>query len=376
MRLEVLVGSNDPIIFPLNKSRIILGSGEGSDIVIAGDGISRRHILITSEDDQYYVTDQGSTNGSFVNEEKLQPGKRVEFTSFFPVRLGNQTLLSLLSDEEDYGREASSPRIHIPIETNTSGQDSTRVISLKELKRAKTDDLIKKRDDVRTERRNRPKKKKKESFGLMWLGLIVLIGAIYFNFIKNQSEKSIATAAAPSPAIPAPVVEAVKTESQLIPENLLPSKDFVQELLTRAKCTIDTEIYLCKLAQAEASPFGAISIGLTNYLLVDATAYYQEAIKVLGERNSTPDAIRDVAAYIFLLRRMPELDLEVVKDSRIVIGLFKKNEDGNYGLDHIVAFKPKFYNQNRGSISTSPFRNGRSVIHNALFFTKSFYRVY
>ena len=100
MRLEVLVVNGDVQVFPLNRPKIIIGSGESSDIVLKTEGVSRKHVFVLVEDDQYYVVDQGSTNGTFINEERLQPGKKVEFTSFFPVRLGENVLLTLLSDDE------------------------------------------------------------------------------------------------------------------------------------------------------------------------------------------------------------------------------------------------------------------------------------
>lgn len=36
-------------------------------------GVSRQHALIQKKDDQYYITDQGSSNGTFVNGKRLKP---------------------------------------------------------------------------------------------------------------------------------------------------------------------------------------------------------------------------------------------------------------------------------------------------------------
>src|SRR5690606_19797388 len=118
MRLEILVGSDDPIIYPINSAKMTLGSAETCDVIISAEGISRRHLTVIAEDDQYFVIDQGSTNGSFINEERLVPGRRVEFTSFFPVRLGDNTLLSLISDDENELRE---PLVLPPREKTSPG---------------------------------------------------------------------------------------------------------------------------------------------------------------------------------------------------------------------------------------------------------------
>src|SRR5665647_2055045 len=117
MRIEILLGSDDPIIYPLNKPKLIIGSDPACDIVIPGVSVSRKHLVIETERDTFYAIDQGSSNGSYLNEERLVPGRKVEFTSFFPIRLGDNILITLLSNEESENslnanipRDSSAPR--------------------------------------------------------------------------------------------------------------------------------------------------------------------------------------------------------------------------------------------------------------------------
>lgn len=390
MRLEILLGSEDPIIYPINKSRIIIGSGEGCDIILEADGISRRHLVLSSENDHYFIVDQGSTNGSFVNEEKLQPGKKVEFNSFFPVRLGSNTLITLISNEEDLVvSESTNPSIprgidfHIPT-TSSGTSEETRVISLKELKKAKTDELIKKRDELRTKvkrsRTAKGKKKKKDSYWPTAVGMIVLLGAIYFNLIHHRILKALAPEVLPpvAPVQEAPEVTETAPEgevSPLIEKDLLPTKEQVNKVFENAKCTIDREIYLCKLLDL-SPPLGATSVGLTDYVFVDATPFYQESEKLLGPRLATPDAVRDVTGYMFLLKRVPPLDLQVLDDSRLVFGLLKTNPEGKLELENVLAILPDTYNKRKEDINVTPFRSGRSSLHNSLYFTRSIYSLY
>jgi hypothetical protein len=44
-------------------------------------GVSRRHAVIHREDDHYIVEDLGSTNGTFVNRDKVEPGNRSPLNS-------------------------------------------------------------------------------------------------------------------------------------------------------------------------------------------------------------------------------------------------------------------------------------------------------
>ena len=100
MRIEITVEGNEPIIHRLTKEKTLVGSGADCDIQVNAEGVSRKHLLIIGKDDQFFVVDQGSTNGSYVDESRLVPGQRSEFNSFFPIRLGHAVTVALLADEE------------------------------------------------------------------------------------------------------------------------------------------------------------------------------------------------------------------------------------------------------------------------------------
>jgi hypothetical protein len=57
--------------FPLRMNReIIIGRSSDLDMVLVEDMVSRRHAKITSTENDIYIQDLGSTNGTFVNGEK------------------------------------------------------------------------------------------------------------------------------------------------------------------------------------------------------------------------------------------------------------------------------------------------------------------
>ena len=188
MRIEILVDGEDPKIYPLDRSKIVVGSHESCDININHTSISRKHLVIVAKDEKFFVADQGSMNGSYINEHRLVPGSSTEFTSFFPVRLGDNVLVTLLSDEDaqelgpdsDYNTKNDSGS---PI-----GDESTKMISLKDLHKSNTSDLVKKRTDTITKRRTTPKKavpeKKKPQNSNVLIFFIVLI--FYISFIHQS----------------------------------------------------------------------------------------------------------------------------------------------------------------------------------------------
>ncbi|MBL4636071.1 MAG: DUF4388 domain-containing protein [Kofleriaceae bacterium] len=69
--------------FPLRKNReIIIGRSSDLDMVLVEDMVSRRHAKISTTDTEIFISDMGSTNGTFVNGEKvsrsrIQEGDRI-----------------------------------------------------------------------------------------------------------------------------------------------------------------------------------------------------------------------------------------------------------------------------------------------------------
>jgi pSer/pThr/pTyr-binding forkhead associated (FHA) protein len=57
-----------------DKEEIRLGSMDDNDIVLSDDTVSRYHCKIVQEDTGYVLIDLGSTNGTFINGEKITEG--------------------------------------------------------------------------------------------------------------------------------------------------------------------------------------------------------------------------------------------------------------------------------------------------------------
>lgn len=294
MRLEILAGSENPVYYPINKPKMVIGSDLSCDIVVSEDEISRKHMILIQDGDSFYVVDQGSTNGSYLNEERLIPGRRVEFTSYFPVRLGSSVLMSLVSDEDaadeaqkisiPFPKESSAPKKN-PI-TPPPRSDKTSVISLKDLQGSSTKNLVKKRDEIKKnalEGKNTKKKKKKKSFSLDFsqiLAVVIIGGALYLTLNRKDEErvesiqvdqktgkvKEAAPAVPQKPAIPTP-------------PRLLTTRDIFD---TAPKCSTEEEKLLCNsIPLAKDSPWGVTIINNDVYVMVNVESYWQIAVSRL-----------------------------------------------------------------------------------------------
>jgi hypothetical protein len=101
---RVLVGflvtfQNDPsgTFWPIYSGRTQLGrsSGDGVDIALADASASSRHASVHADPatGQAFVEDDGSRNGTFLNEQKLNPAERRQLRDNDRLRLGSTTFV-------------------------------------------------------------------------------------------------------------------------------------------------------------------------------------------------------------------------------------------------------------------------------------------
>jgi len=272
MRLEVLVDQQEPLIFPLNKEKITIGSGESCDILLSAEGVSRKHAIIHCSEDEFYIIDQGSTNGTFINEERLVPGKRVEFTSFFPVRLGVNVLLTLLSDEEasDFALSNFNEKGNVP----SSDVTSTRLIRPSELREVTNTGLNAHRKKASVRAKNaarsktnspqgkstkKPLKKPERNLNIVIISSIVAVMLTIYYQISNKEEvhslsvPQVATVGAIDTTPVEPTVPLVAQEFFKTPEE-------IGRIQMDFKCVTKLEKDLCETLNLTL-PYGATQIG-------------------------------------------------------------------------------------------------------------------
>ena len=71
--LQVESGLDVPITINLDGSDVVFGSAPSADVTLENEFVSRRHFQIRSHDGVYYISDLDSTNGTYLNGERLQP---------------------------------------------------------------------------------------------------------------------------------------------------------------------------------------------------------------------------------------------------------------------------------------------------------------
>jgi hypothetical protein len=74
----------------LTKEKSILGKGDEVDVRVADDFVSKLHALIYFEKDVFYISDLGSSNGTFLNGEKVM---KEELKDGDHIRIGHQPMI-------------------------------------------------------------------------------------------------------------------------------------------------------------------------------------------------------------------------------------------------------------------------------------------
>ncbi len=92
--LVVTAGPLSGTKITLGEQAILIGRADDSTLVLTDDFASSRHARLTNRGGQWYVEDLGSTNGTYLDQQRVQgpllvaPGQ--------PIRIG-QTVLELRS---------------------------------------------------------------------------------------------------------------------------------------------------------------------------------------------------------------------------------------------------------------------------------------
>ena len=66
-------GPDESTTISLDGSDIVFGSSRSAGVTFENKFVSRQHFQVRSSDGVYYISDLGSTNGTYLNGERLRP---------------------------------------------------------------------------------------------------------------------------------------------------------------------------------------------------------------------------------------------------------------------------------------------------------------
>jgi pSer/pThr/pTyr-binding forkhead associated (FHA) protein len=86
-------------IYEIHVPLAHVGRGSHNDIVITDDSVSETHAKLQRRDDEWYVVDAGSTNGTYVGGQRLSAERRLDDSS--DVRFGGVKVIFRAADSDD-----------------------------------------------------------------------------------------------------------------------------------------------------------------------------------------------------------------------------------------------------------------------------------
>ena len=107
-QLTMRSGPNPGTVYALDGDQISIGRDSSNEISVNDAEVSRRHARLTFQGGKYVLEDMGSTNGTFVNGQRLT-GPRV-LKSGEVVSLGEQIVFVYEAVDSDPGATMVSPR--------------------------------------------------------------------------------------------------------------------------------------------------------------------------------------------------------------------------------------------------------------------------
>jgi len=288
-----------------DDQEVLIGKGDNCQVKLEIDGISRQHMKIYSRNGDYFCQDLGSTNGSYINDDKLEPNTETAFTSFFPIRLGFDVFVNLL-DEVDPTDMLKFPDPAISNSTVSKTEVDNSSTKKPVNNRASTSSNSKNENVGNSKKnqanRNQGDKKKAESKSYKNKFLIICIAIaayVYFVVLKKSEPEDIPVQAevkqeiAPaSPAVepPKPTIK----KFQLSPEEEL----LVKNSVAVQKCMVSEESDLCKnfgFLRQRSFPEGVISKPTAFIVVFDVL----KTLEVFKKRYKyTPKEAEEVVAYV------------------------------------------------------------------------------
>ncbi len=92
-------------IYIIDRDTVSVGRLPSNDIVLFDSNVSRNHFIIKKESNGYYLYDNGSSNGTFLNDAKLR--QRTKLKNLDKIAAGN-TILTFTEEELTTLKEVSS----------------------------------------------------------------------------------------------------------------------------------------------------------------------------------------------------------------------------------------------------------------------------
>ncbi len=137
-KLTIISGKLKGEVYELNGEKFSIGRESLNEIVLKDASVSRQHCVIEKRDNQFFINDLQSLNGTFVNEKKaentlLSHGDKIrvgDFTFRFQTKDFVETSSEILFDQTEFKPPKNSMQLRIEEVFGAMARDLTAILRI------------------------------------------------------------------------------------------------------------------------------------------------------------------------------------------------------------------------------------------------------
>ncbi len=329
MRIKIEAEGKELYYAFYRLEEISIGRSPGNTIQIVAEGVSRKHIVLETHGSDIYLKDVGSSQGTFVNGDKLLAGQVIEFNSFFPAIMGGATTLSLLDDYVEIPDgyeviELDQPAASIEeiTESKTLNTVVTSLDSIDSFKNKKKTSGGVAAELLFTEEIRSAKKEKPRRLRIIHLiSIFLILGLIVAGFLMLKILKQDAANKKAKIEVEKEKLsndettvegENRKEEKIIIPPSRTEMNELIKDKLLLEKCLAPEERELCRSIRAmggRSYSEGIIFSG--KYLYI-----FWEKSKLMGMFNGSPNYTANDLKEVRRLMKVNKIQKSVVQKGK------------------------------------------------------------
>lgn len=304
MKISLKNEAGEELEKDFKSPQVSIGRSNKSDFVVANDSLSRQHCLIELVDGEFFVTDLASSNGVFIDGNRIQPNQRILYKSFNTLSIG--TFECIIEDVSE-----------IP-----------ETLHYKENKKTPV-------QETQTKNRvlGKPKSKPEASKAQLLIVPVVILGLAVYYFANTEREIEKTVIQAPE-ADNTPAYKTQAARLKDMPNVFKSAAEYLTEE-NQKSCASDLERYCLKM-KLDTSREGFVKIQKNLTLYIEPSLHEKE-LRYRGVEKLSDRADLIVMDKVLASDPMTEVFLNTSLHFHVVV------KDQNGVLKKVFRFHPASY---------------------------------
>lgn len=383
MYIKIEVEFLDTAIYKINSDHFFIGSADSNNIILKLPSISKKHVKISQLEGKWFVTDLGSTNGTYIGDQKIAKNKGIGFLPDEPVRLGDAIYLTII-DHADVFLELPEPLTgETEEDVAKTDHDKTQVISLSALEKARLH-AARKKKKLLLDKKAQALKRQLADNEIISRVLTVIIAILFVGWVTNKIwisqikkvDKESIVKKMQSKFSGDLEIEA-DLEGLRIPRKALESRAKISKYLLAPKCTQEQTKNICELSPMfQMRNNGVIFQVPNNYFFFLEEKNYLNLIQPLLSSDDKPT--HKVFCKFSFLNFFKDYisDLELDEDAKIYVVFYRYSQDGSLSLGGVSAYNHNKAGMMKGLLGEIKFPGPYPQIEKALTKLDIYYTYY